>query len=425
MAGLEVFHMAVFPYPVRSFACRTYDAPVWEKMLRLDEAFYHPLCMYAGGVAGETGIPGLKLDFRAGLRLEVPKGAFHVRISDGETGDVFFDDDVSETLLVSMEKYHRPWRVAVWQDGQMVFAHDFDIAGQAVHIAFLTQSLGDVLAAMPSVAEFVETRRAQVTLAVPEYLEALVHFLFPQIPLVQQVPQDAYAAFYIGNGNGEPHQLPVDGRSTPLELIPRIILGLEGAPPAPPEAIRARLLAGPRPVREPYVCISVQASSAMKGWLFPHGWDEVIEALRGMGYRVLCIDQEREQSDHGLTVRMPEGAEDFTGSRPLVERAQFLAHAAFFIGLGSGLSWLAWMAGCPVVMIAGFSSPWYEFPEAERVWNPRVCHGCFNVTDTSFLMTPCPRFGEQSPQYMECQRKIPPQMVLRAVGRIRAALGEG
>ena len=67
--------------------------------------------------------------------------------------------------------------------------------------------------------------------------------------------------------------------------------------------------------------------------------------------------------------------------------------------------------------------PWYEFPEAERVWNPRVCHGCFNVTDTSFLMTPCPRFGEQSPQYMECQRKIPPQMVLRAVGRIRAALG--
>ena len=70
--------MAVFPYPVRSFVCRTYDAPVWEKMLRLDEAFYHPLCMYAGGVAGETGIPGLKLDFRAGLRLEVPKGAFHV-----------------------------------------------------------------------------------------------------------------------------------------------------------------------------------------------------------------------------------------------------------------------------------------------------------------------------------------------------------
>ena len=37
----------------------------------------------------------------------------------------------------------------------------------------------------------------------------------------------------------------------------------------------------------------------------------------------------------------------------LQERARWLKHAAFFVGLSSGLSWLAWAVGTPVVMISG------------------------------------------------------------------------
>ena len=44
----------------------------------------------------------------------------------------------------------------------------------------------------------------------------------------------------------------------------------------------------------------------------------------------------------------PHGAEDETGERPLQERARWLKHAEFFIGLSSGLSWVAWAAGTPV-----------------------------------------------------------------------------
>jgi ADP-heptose:LPS heptosyltransferase len=41
----------------------------------------------------------------------------------------------------------------------------------------------------------------------------------------------------------------------------------------------------------------------------------------------------------------------------LVEAALYMRHAALFVGLSSGLSWLAWAAGCPTVTISGFSLP--------------------------------------------------------------------
>jgi autotransporter strand-loop-strand O-heptosyltransferase len=47
-----------------------------------------------------------------------------------------------------------------------------------------------------------------------------------------------------------------------------------------------------------------------------------------------------------------------------------LRHASFFIGLGSGLSWLAWASGIPVVLISGFSLPNSEFYTLAGVQQP-------------------------------------------------------
>ena len=93
--------MEAFSYPVRPFACRTYPEELRRTMDSNDEVFFRPLCAFAGAVAGETGVEGLRLDFRCGLRLEVPEGDYHVRLTDGETGVVLFEDDVSGALLVS------------------------------------------------------------------------------------------------------------------------------------------------------------------------------------------------------------------------------------------------------------------------------------------------------------------------------------
>jgi autotransporter strand-loop-strand O-heptosyltransferase len=59
-------------------------------------------------------------------------------------------------------------------------------------------------------------------------------------------------------------------------------------------------------------------------------------------------------------------------SRPIVERARWLKHAAFFVGLSRGLSWLAWAMRIPVVMVSGFSHPDNEFHTPYRVFNYHV-----------------------------------------------------
>ncbi|GAD11621.1 glycosyltransferase tibc (plasmid) [Gluconobacter frateurii NBRC 103465] len=50
----------------------------------------------------------------------------------------------------------------------------------------------------------------------------------------------------------------------------------------------------------------------------------------------------------------------------------------FFIGGSSGLAWLAWSAGCPVIMISGFTHPNNEFETPGRVINWHTCNSCWN-----------------------------------------------
>jgi hypothetical protein len=65
--------------------------------------------------------------------------------------------------------------------------------------------------------------------------------------------------------------------------------------------------------------------------------------------------------------QIPHGAEDETGDWLLAERAGWLPRAAFFLGLSSGVAWLAWAVGTPVMMASGFTHPTNEFATPYRV----------------------------------------------------------
>ena len=101
---------------------------------------------------------------------------------------------------------------------------------------------------------------------------------------------------------------------------------------------------------------------------------------------------------------MPDGCGRQTGDRPLVERARWLKHADFFVGLSSGLSWLAWAVGTPVVMISGFTHPRNEFATPYRVINYHACNSCWNdplvsLQSPRFLHLPAPQ-GHAAPVRM-------------------------
>ncbi len=123
---------------------------------------------------------------------------------------------------------------------------------------------------------------------------------------------------------------------------------------------------------------------------------------------MICIDQKTTHGTGLVWNHIPHGAEDQTGDQPLQERARWLKHAEFFVGLSSGLSWLAWAVGTPVVMISGFTHPLNEFTTPYRVVNYHACNSCWNdvrhrFDHADFLW--CPRHKD-TPRQFECTRLI-------------------
>jgi autotransporter strand-loop-strand O-heptosyltransferase len=82
-------------------------------------------------------------------------------------------------------------------------------------------------------------------------------------------------------------------------------------------------------------------------------------------------------------------------------------HSHLFIGLSSGLSWLAWAMDKKVVMISNFTDADHEF-SCIRITNTNVCHGCWNKAEYRFDAGDwdwCPEHKGTDRQW-ECHKKI-------------------
>ena len=378
----------------------------------ITDLFKVPQKILESVIYGETGIDGLRLDFNFGLRLDVPEGSFHVTISD-DNGQIFFDRDISGVRLISVEKYFIRWRVEIFLDGAKIFNHTLNLDGQKVFLNFDKRNgLGDILALLPSIGAFKQKFNCAVSISLPEHMREFAASIYPEITQVDANSFDNYATYFYKMYGGDFPFCKADFRRVPLNHMANYIVGLEALPIKPPFKPTV-----PPVTDAPYVCISVQASTPLKGWLYPGGWKLIVDYLKSLGYRVFCIDKKNLQREGNYSVAMPNNAEDFTGDFSIMERANMLYHAEFFIGLSSGLSWLADFVNCPVVMICGFSQDWFEFYTPYRVANRLLCNGCFNDVRVSFIHNVCP-YHEGTARELECQKKIFPSQVIDAINRL-------
>ena len=199
----------------------------------------------AGPVAFETGIEGLRLDFRAGVRLRVPKGPWHVRIGDAETGLWFFDGDVSGTVLVSMEKYAIRWQIEVYRDGEFVFSHTFDPTGLNVFFDLSETPLGTSLMFLPYIEAYQRETGCHAVCRVKEQMKPILWRYCSDLALADAIGADDYAVcMCLGTRQGSHARSPRCQNSGPCRRMSRPRGRAPGAMSASPCRRRACRSAG-------------------------------------------------------------------------------------------------------------------------------------------------------------------------------------
>ena len=377
-------------------------------------------------VPTQDAVDGIKFDFNDGIRILFPHNGkeYHVTFTDIDTGIILFSQDtVPGAYVTSVKKFYIRFRLIIHEKGgkEPVFTHDFDAKDRDVMIQLPVGTIGDSIGWFSYVERFQKKHQCRLICVMTPWIADVVRGQYPDITFI--APEETkhyrpYACYYMGLFfKGDVDHQPIDFRYIGLHRTAGYILGVDPSD-EPPRFD----LSSPRKIREKYVCIAAQSSSQAKYWNNPSGWYEVVKFLKENGYRVLCIDKERVHGTGLVWNHIPWGAEDFTGALPLQERINLIKDADFFIGLSSGLSWLAWGCKVPVVMISGFTHPTNEFATPYRVINYHTCHSCWNdmrIDFDHFDFLWCPRH-KGTDRHFECTKLISAEQVITMIKKIPA-----
>jgi len=225
--------------------------------------------------------------------------------------------------------------------------------------------------------------------------------VYPELEFVEPttVVNNIFGMYSLGwfyNPDREPELC----NTIPLQKAATNILGLDY------QEIKPRIAFTPcNKLYDKFVTIATNSTAGCKFWT-KEGWQEVINFLHEKGYKVVNVSKERNPFDNC------EQVEDTSMENTM----NLIHHSEFFIGLSSGLSWLAWALDKKVVMISNFTEADHEF-ECIRIDKKDVCHGCWNKRE--FRFDPgdwnwCPIHKGTDRQF-ECHEKIDANQVISTI----------
>jgi autotransporter strand-loop-strand O-heptosyltransferase len=319
--------------------------------------------------------------FIEGAFLEVKgsgKDIYHCTFSDSDTGKEEYSVDLTPNHWGKAGKvgdkflgpvYFKKWEITVRKDGEIVFHHRFDAKGKRVFVVLDSKSIGDTLAWIPYCEEF--RKKHDCKMIVSCWHNYLYEKVYPEIEFTKpgKVIYDLYAQYVIGVFHADmQHRTPRDWRNLPLQRIASDILGLEYKETKPLVDI-SNVYASVVKRPKKYVCISEHSTATCKYWHYPNGWQILVDELNRRGYNVVAISL--ENSGLNNVIHAHKNHIDVTMG--------LILGCEFFVGLASGLAWLSWALGKPVIMISGFSAPFVEFQDGNiRIGGEGECTCCLN-----------------------------------------------
>jgi len=287
---------------------------------------------------------------------------------------------------------------------------------KTVLISLESRALGDSIAIMPCVERFISNSKDNVLLKInPRY-----HFLFansyPTIKFYQE--NDSFDKkielrynFNLPLQTGFAQQL---GYIDWTYIRPKVDITIKE-----------------RPVKSKYVSISIHSTSQLKYWNHPTGkksqstspyWTELNGLLRKSGYTPVVVERDEMFGIPPNRNGMPSKSNNKIGLS-LEDTINHIYHSDFFIGLSSGLSWLAHAMGKKVVMISNFSHENHEFDlscnDYKRITNKSVCHDCWGQVNKEHKFDAgewywCPKHKD-TPRQFECHTSITPEYVFEQI----------
>jgi autotransporter strand-loop-strand O-heptosyltransferase len=324
---------------------------------------------------------------------------FEIKFFD-EHGKCHYENKTESNRWFKLNReYFTKWNTKVWEDGELIYNDILSFKDKKVFISFESSSLGDTIAWIPYVLEFQKKHECKVV--VSTHKNFLFENVYPELEFVKpgSTVNGIHGMYTIGwfyNVNKEP-EMP---NTIPLQKAATNILGLKY------EEIKPRIdyKINKRPYEDKYVTIATNSTSGCKFWT-KEGWQELINYLQSLGYKVINVSKEKNPFKNADQIK----------DTSMENTMNVIHHSEFFIGLSSGLSWLAWGMGKHVVMISNFTEPDHEFTSnCTRVINLSVCNGCWNNSIFKFDKGDwdwCPVHKGTKRQF-ECHKSITSKMVV-------------
>jgi len=317
-----------------------------------------------------------------------------------ENGVSHYENTIKSNHWVKLSrKYFTKWTVKVWENGKIIYDKILDYTNQRVYIALDSKSLGDTIAWLPYAREFRKKHNCKVI--VSTFWNYLFEKNYPDLEFISpgQPANGILGMYKIGwfyDSSYEP-ELP---NTIPLQKTATNILGLDFYEVKPDVVLNAKA----KPIETKYITIATNSTAGLKFWT-REGWQELVDYFNSLGYRVINVSKE----DNPL-----RGVEKIKDTS-IENTMNYIHHSEFFVGLSSGLSWLAWGLGKKVVMISNFTDENHEFSSnCIRIVNKSVCNGCWNKPEFKFDKGDwnwCP-VHKNTPRQFECHKSITPEMVI-------------
>lgn len=172
-----------------------------------------------------------------------------------------------------------------------------------------------------------------------------------------------------------------------------------------------------RPIKGKYVCIGVHSTAQCKYWNYPDGWNILCKMLRKKGLTPVVVEKDELFGIPGHMNGLPKNAVKRVGM-PFRDVINYIQHCEFYIGLSSGLSWVAQGLEKPTVIISNVTSKDNEFINENtlRIYDDLICHGCIHTHkfDSSDWLW-CPVFRNDPSNIHICTKSISPDSVMEKI----------